>query len=205
MKQLVHLLAGIMGVAAIAAPSPAAAQRSQSIEFGGFATYSRWDHLYFLKNSFGGGARIAYAWSDRLSIEVSGDYSKTVDTAAAQNVSVSTVSANLVFTSHGRPHDDLRDGGFRGSSSVPTRLHLPTTCSMPASERAVRESAPALRVDARAWSPRVIAIRSTQPHEALGPARSRDLRELPFSSCRPNRAAASPGSTSGTGVPRAAR
>src|SRR3989454_12036891 len=52
---------------------------------------------YFLKNSLGGGARIAYAWSDRLSIEVSGDFTKTVDTASAQNVSVSTVSGNLVL------------------------------------------------------------------------------------------------------------
>lgn len=95
MKRLVHLLAGILSVATIAAP--AAAQRSQSIEFGGFGSYWRWDHLFFLKNSFGGGARIGYSWSDRLSIEVAGDYSKTVDTAAVQNVSVSVVSANLVF------------------------------------------------------------------------------------------------------------
>src|SRR5947208_16269868 len=91
MKQLVSLAALILVF------SPAAAQRSQSIEFGGFGSYWRFDHLYFLKNSLGGGARIAYAWSDRLSIEVSGDFTKTVDTAAAQNVSVSTVSGNLVL------------------------------------------------------------------------------------------------------------
>src|SRR6267143_621946 len=96
MRRLVHLLAGIVSVAAMTA-SPAAAQRSQSIEFSGFGSYWRFDHLYFLKNSLGGGARIAYAWSDRLSIEVSGDFTKTVDTAAVQNVSVSTVSGNLVL------------------------------------------------------------------------------------------------------------
>src|SRR6266496_3444778 len=96
MRRLVHLLAGIVSVAALTA-SPAAAQRSQSIEFGGFGSYWRFDHLYFLKNSFGGGARIAYAWSDRLSIEVAGAYASTVDTAAAQNVTVSTVSANVVL------------------------------------------------------------------------------------------------------------
>lgn len=95
MKRLVHLLAGIVSITTVAAP--AAAQRSQSIEFSGFGSYWRWDHLFFLKNSFGGGARLSYAWSERLSIEVSGDYTKTVDTAAAQNVSVSTVSGNLVF------------------------------------------------------------------------------------------------------------
>ncbi len=92
MKRLV-LLVGFATVVA----HPALAQRSQSIEFGGFGSYWRFDHLYFLKNSLGGGARIAYAWSDRLSIEVSGDFTKTVDTAAAQNVSVSTVSGNLVL------------------------------------------------------------------------------------------------------------
>jgi len=91
MKQLVSLAALILVF------SPAAAQRSQSIEFGGFGSYWRFDHLYFLKNSFGGGARIAYAWSDRLSIEVAGDFTKTVDTAAVQNVAVSTVSGNVVF------------------------------------------------------------------------------------------------------------
>ena len=65
---------------------------AHATEFGGFGSYWRFDHLYFLKNSFGGGARIAYAWSDRLSIEVAGDFTKTVDTAAVQNVAVSTVS-----------------------------------------------------------------------------------------------------------------
>src|SRR6266581_9310853 len=96
MKRLIHLLVGIVSVAAVAA-SPAVAQRSQSIEFGGFGSYWRFDHLYFLKNSFGGGARIAYAWSDRLSIEVTGDFTKTVDTASAQNVAVSAVGGNVVF------------------------------------------------------------------------------------------------------------
>ncbi len=91
MKQLVSLAALILVF------SPAAAQRSQSIEFGGFGSYWRFDHLYFLKNSFGGGARIAYAWSDRLSIEVTGDFTKTVDTASAQNVAVSAVGGNVVF------------------------------------------------------------------------------------------------------------
>src|ERR1700741_3197187 len=98
MRRLVHLLVGIVSAAALtASPSPVAAQRSQSIEFGGFGSYWRFDHLYFLKSSFGGGARIAYAWSDRLSIEVTGAYTSTVDTASSQNVSVSTVSANLVL------------------------------------------------------------------------------------------------------------
>jgi len=96
MKRLIHLVVGIVSVAAVAA-SPAVAQKSQSIEFAGFGSYWRFDHLFFLKNSLGGGARIAYAWSDRLSIEVAGDFTNTVDSGSTQNVSVSTVSGNLVF------------------------------------------------------------------------------------------------------------
>jgi len=92
MKRLV-LVVGFVTLVA----SPAAAQRSQSFELGGFGSYWRFDHLYFLKNSFGGGAHIAYAWSDRLSLEVTGDFTKTVDTGAVRSVSVSTVGANLVF------------------------------------------------------------------------------------------------------------
>jgi opacity protein-like surface antigen len=95
MKRLILLAVGL--VALVASPSPAVAQRSQSIEFGGFGSYWRFDHLYFLKNSFGGGARIAYAWSDRLSLEVTAGFTKTVDTGAVQDVSVSSVSGNLVF------------------------------------------------------------------------------------------------------------
>src|SRR3989442_4591833 len=92
MKRLV-LLVGFVTVVA----HPALAPRSQSIELGGFGSYWRFDHLYFLKNSFGGGARIAYAWSERLTLEVTADFTKPVDTAASQNVSVSGVGANLVL------------------------------------------------------------------------------------------------------------
>src|SRR2546425_7795981 len=92
MKRLV-LLVGFVTVVA----HPALAQRSQSIELGGFGSYWRFDHLYFLKNSFGGGARIAYAWSERLTLEVTADFTKTVDTASSQNVSVSGVGGNLVL------------------------------------------------------------------------------------------------------------
>lgn len=80
---------------------PLAAQVSQGggqkIEFGGFGSYWRFDHLFFLKNAIGGGARIGYAWSDRVGLEVTGDYVKTTDTAETQDVSASMVSAHLVF------------------------------------------------------------------------------------------------------------
>lgn len=100
MKRLVHLLAGVVGMAVAATPAAAqdGAGGGQTIEFGGFGSYWRFDHLFFLKNSFGGGARIGYAFSDRVGIELSGDYTRTVDTAAIQNVSATMLSASLVFT-----------------------------------------------------------------------------------------------------------
>ena len=85
-----------------ARPSGAAVQygRSavQSIEFGGFGSYWRFDHLFFLENAIGGGARIGYSWSDRIGIEVQGDYVKTTDVAATQDVSASMVTGSLIFS-----------------------------------------------------------------------------------------------------------
>jgi hypothetical protein len=96
MKRLGYLLTGALGAMALA--TPVAAQRSEAIEFGGFGSYWRFDHLMFLKNSAGGGARIGYAWSDRFGIEVTGDYVATTDTGAVQKITASGVTANLVFS-----------------------------------------------------------------------------------------------------------
>jgi outer membrane protein with beta-barrel domain len=95
MKRLGNLLAGILG--ALALVTPLAAQKQEAIEFGGFASYWRFDHLYFLKNSAGGGARIGYQWSDKLGIEIRGDYVSTTDTSATQTVTASMVTANLTM------------------------------------------------------------------------------------------------------------
>ncbi len=95
MKRLGYLLAGALGVVALA--TPVAAQRSEAIELGGFGSYWRFDHLMFLKNSAGGGARLGYAWSDKLGIEVRGDYVSTTDTGAAQTVTASAITASVLF------------------------------------------------------------------------------------------------------------
>ncbi len=95
MKRLLQLLAGLVGVAI--AVAPAAAQRGEQIEFGGFASYWRFDHLFFLKNAPGGGARFGYWWSDKLGVEVTGDYVSTTDTSGAQTVHASSIGANVVL------------------------------------------------------------------------------------------------------------
>jgi hypothetical protein len=92
MKRLI-LLVGFVTLAT----NPAAAQRSQAIEFGGFGSWWRFDRSFLIENGFGGGARIGYNWSDRVGFEVTGDYIATRNLAGTQDITVSTVSGSLVL------------------------------------------------------------------------------------------------------------
>jgi hypothetical protein len=94
MKRLVQLLAGLVVVAA----APAAAQRSDNLEFNGFGSFWRFDRAFGLKSRFGGGARIGYNLTDRVGLEIVGDYVQTTNTAGTADVSVQAISANLVLT-----------------------------------------------------------------------------------------------------------
>src|SRR5262245_66321279 len=97
MKRLVLSVGFVTLVASLAAPRPAAAQRAQNIEFGGFGSWWRFDRSFLIQNGFGGGARIGYNLSDRVALEVTGDYVATTNLAATQNVNVSTVSGGVVL------------------------------------------------------------------------------------------------------------
>lgn len=111
MKRLILLAVGF--VTLVASPSPAVAQRSQNIEFGGFGSWWRFDRSFAIKNRFGGGARIGYNLSDRIGIEVTGDYIATTDAAQTQNITVSTVSAGLVLNFPvGEQSSILASGGY---------------------------------------------------------------------------------------------
>jgi len=179
-----------VSVAAIARPPPAAAQKSQSIEFAGFGSYWRFDHLYFLKNSIGGGGtRIAYAWSDRLSIEVAGDFTKTGGHGLCGHVSVSSVSGNLVFNfpSNGRQGDPLATGGV-------SRLVFGTQAPYKFTDnmlngglgaRVFLSQHLALRLGiARAMYNRKESDPSTPPRAGVGRARSKAEQASPISSFR---------------------
>ena len=108
MKRLV-LLVGFVTLVA----NSAAAQRSQNIEFGGFGSWWRFDRSFLIKNGFGGGARIGYNLSDRVGLEVTGDYIATTNLAATQDITVSTVSAGLVLNFPvGDQSSILASGGY---------------------------------------------------------------------------------------------
>ncbi len=108
MKRLV-LLVGFVTLVA----NSAAAQRSQNIEFGGFGSWWRFDHSFLIKNGFGGGARIGYNLSDRISLEVTGDYIPTTNLAATQDITVSTVGAGLALNFPvGDQSSILASGGY---------------------------------------------------------------------------------------------
>jgi len=96
MKRLLQLLVGVLGIAIIA--SPAAAQRSDNLEFSGFGSWWRFDRAFVLKNTFGGGVRVGYNLSDRVGLEIVGDIVKTTDVGGTVNVTVQALSANLVLT-----------------------------------------------------------------------------------------------------------
>ncbi len=96
MKRLVQLLAGVVGVAV--AVAPAAAQRADNLEFSGFGSFWRFDRAFGLATRPGGGVRIGYNLSDRVGLEVVGDYVQTFNRVTLQDVNVQAISANLVLT-----------------------------------------------------------------------------------------------------------
>ena len=92
MKRLI-LLVGFVTLAT----TPAAAQKAQNIEFGGFGSWWRFDRSFFIANGFGGGVRIGYNFSDKIGLEITGDYIATTNLAATQDINVSTISGALVL------------------------------------------------------------------------------------------------------------
>jgi len=94
MKRLI-LLAGFLTL--VANPSRLAAQKSQALEFNGFGSWWRFDKSFLIENGFGGGVRIGYSLSDRVGLEVVGDFIATRNVAATQNIDVSGISGNVVL------------------------------------------------------------------------------------------------------------
>ena len=63
---------GIMGLAFIGAASHLNAQRVHQFEFSGFASFTRYDRAFALKNQIGGGGRVGYFFTRVLGAELEG-------------------------------------------------------------------------------------------------------------------------------------
>lgn len=95
MKRLVYLLVGVAGLAVAV---PAAAQQADNLEFNGFGAFWRFDRAFALSSAFGGGVRVGYNLTDRVGLELVGDYVKTTDVASTFYVTMQALSANIVVT-----------------------------------------------------------------------------------------------------------
>jgi len=142
-----HLLAGIVSVAALAAPP----QRRKSLRASSSAVrFVLALRPPVLSQELGRRRRAHRICLERpLSLEVTADFTKTVDTASAQNVSVSGVGANLVLNSHERQGDAHATVGSRDSSSARPPYNSPNMING-ARARVFLSQHVALRLDARA-------------------------------------------------------
>lgn len=85
-----------MGLA-LAVATPAAAQRGGSIEFGPYGSYSRYDPIFGLDNSFGVGGRVGFFMTRHFSVEIQLDYQQPLPTIGVQEVDVVYGHGSLVF------------------------------------------------------------------------------------------------------------
>ncbi len=95
MKPVLRAFAAVLPLALAA--SPALAQRSDQLELGGYASFTRFDRAFQLGNQFGGGARLGYFLSNRVSLEVEGNYASTTNNLSAQPATMQVAAASLVL------------------------------------------------------------------------------------------------------------
>ena len=95
MKPVLRVFATVLPLALAA--SPLLAQRSDQLELGGYASFTRYDRAFGLGNQFGGGARLGYFINNRVSLELEGNYSSTTNNITAQLATMQVASASLVL------------------------------------------------------------------------------------------------------------
>ncbi|HYR31318.1 MAG TPA: hypothetical protein VEO93_05310, partial [Gemmatimonadales bacterium] len=77
MNPVLRVFAAVLPLALAA--SPALAQRSDQLELGGYASFTRFDRAFLLGKQFGGGARLGYFLTNRVSLEIEGNYAGTTN------------------------------------------------------------------------------------------------------------------------------
>lgn len=95
MKPVLRVFAAVLPLALAA--SPALAQRSDQLELGGFASFTRYDRAFLLKNQFGGGARLGYFLNNRVSLEVDAGYSNPSQLNSGQSVKMQSAGFSLLL------------------------------------------------------------------------------------------------------------
>jgi len=87
----------ILGTALIGAASQLHAQRVHQFEFGGFASFTRYDRAFGLKNQIGGGGRIGYFFTRLLGAELDGGYQSPTPRTGTASPTLALGSASLVL------------------------------------------------------------------------------------------------------------
>lgn len=105
----------LVGVGVACAAATLSAQRSDQIELGVYGSFTRFDHAYQLPNRVGGGVRLGYYLSDRVSLEADGVYLGPSSTAGRASYFLHAGSASLVinFPAGGRSSFYVLGGGSR--------------------------------------------------------------------------------------------
>src|SRR5216684_6793402 len=95
MKPVLRVFVAVLPLALAA--SPALAQRSDQLELGGYASFTRFDRAFLLGKQFGGGARLGYFLTNRVSLEIEGNYAGTTNIISAQPATMQVAAASLVL------------------------------------------------------------------------------------------------------------
>ena len=87
----------ILGMAFVGGASHLHAQRVHQFEFGGFASFTRYDRAFALKNQIGGGGRIGYFFTRLLGAELDAGYQSPSPRTGTASPTVALGSASLVL------------------------------------------------------------------------------------------------------------
>jgi outer membrane protein OmpA-like peptidoglycan-associated protein len=84
-----------VGVATLVVASPIIAQQRGTVEFGGFASFTKFDDAYGVNNGMGGGARVGAFLHPRVSLEFEAGAERAGRTSDDKDVNLGVLSARL--------------------------------------------------------------------------------------------------------------
>jgi hypothetical protein len=102
----------IVGAALIGGVAALSAQHGHQLEFGGFATYTRYDPVYGLKRQFGEGGRLGFFLGEYFGLEVDVDNADPNATSGLFGTGYARGSASLLINSGGEHNILYVLGGY---------------------------------------------------------------------------------------------